>query len=173
VAQTNTSGPVLPRVTPEVPVGAAAVGVASADAEAAQTDPVSLLLVEDDASVREIIEQVLEFFGFRVVAEPDATSALDRGAEEQFACVVADVSLPDMPGPVLVDRLRELQPDLRALIVSGYPEDGDRWTSETTRFLPKPFGTTALARALEELGLNPSPPTHRGVPARVSGSEPA
>jgi CheY-like chemotaxis protein len=141
--------------------------------EPRESHPVSLLVVDDDRDVREIIGQVLEAFGFRVVVARDAASALEHAGAESFAGVVADLSLPDLPGPTLVDRLREREPDLRAVIMSGYPEDGDRWTSETTRFLPKPFGTAALAQALEELGIRPSSPAFQRAHGPVPESQPA
>ncbi len=84
----------------------------------------TVLLVEDDDSVRAPLRKALDLYGYRVVAACDGEDALDRfqSAAGAVDLVVTDIVMPHMSGPELVDRMREINPEVRVLYVSGYPE---------------------------------------------------
>ncbi len=111
----------------------------------APTDTVSILVVEDDASVRQLVADMLAPTGHRVVSCRDAEEALAAVTTEgPFHLVVTDVSLPDLSGPELVERLRREAPELKALLISGGEDVGN-----DLPFLAKPFTVTELRSKVE------------------------
>ncbi len=83
--------------------------------------PRSLLLVEDEAQVREFMTQALTAFGYTVTAADSVAQARARLAEpHDFELVVSDVILPDGTGPALVRGLLEQTPDMPVLLISGH-----------------------------------------------------
>ena len=74
-------------------------------------------------------------------------------AGDPFDLVITDIVMPEMTGAVLLDRLRERDPDVRVLVVSGYDPDATRHVTADTPFLAKPYTSETLlaaaARALD------------------------
>ncbi len=71
------------------------------------TPEATLLVVEDDTNIRELLATSLKFAGFQVHAAPDGNSALRLAAEHEVDLAVLDVMLPDMDGFTVTRRLRE------------------------------------------------------------------
>jgi PAS domain S-box-containing protein len=132
----------------------------------------TLLLVEDDDSVRALARDALVRFGYTVIeaATPGQARALsDRRAID---AVVSDVAMPQMSGPELVAELRRSRPGLRALFISGYSEATEGSPASVPAgapFVAKPFTTEELAGAVGRLfdrraphppdaGTTPDPP---------------
>lgn len=125
------------------------------DAEDALRGKESILLVEDEAIVREYARTVLEDSGYKVLEAGNGVEALHQvdQAAQPIDSVVTDVVMPDMGGRVLEDRLKEKLPDLPVLFLSGYPDDGFRDNNGLEpgdAFLQKPFTPKNLARAVRE-----------------------
>jgi DNA-binding response OmpR family regulator len=118
----------------------------------------TILLVDDDRSVRTFTTRVLRRAGFRVVTADsgDAALAVFEQHADQVELVVTDVVMPGMTGASLSGRLRERKPGLRVLFVSGYPADlatGERLVPYGAALLAKPFtGAELVARVREVLG---------------------
>jgi len=108
-----------------------------------------VLVVEDEPAVQELAVRVLERAGYEVHAEGTATAALAWAAgESALDAAVVDVSLPELDGRTLADRLRARFPAARLVLISGSgeieePPEGIGW-------LAKPFAPQALLAALEE-----------------------
>ena len=114
----------------------------------------TLLLVEDDDSVRALARDALVRFGYRVVeaATPEQAMALCDG--RPIDAVVSDVAMPQMSGPELVAELRRSRPGLRALFISGYSEAAEGSPASVPAgapFVAKPFTTEELAGAVGRL----------------------
>jgi two-component system cell cycle sensor histidine kinase/response regulator CckA len=116
----------------------------------------TVLLVEDEASVRELLRGTLEGHGYRVMAAASGEQALERASVHRgpIHLLVSDVVMPGIGGPELASRLAPLHPELRVLHISGYADDailrhGVR--EGTTAFLQKPFTLEALARKMREV----------------------
>jgi len=109
----------------------------------------AVLLVEDDADVRELCRLMLTSLGYGVCAEADADAALGRlRSGEPFAALLSDAMLPGaISGPELLRRAREGRPGLRVLLMSGYVEDDAVLPAEVT-LLRKPFDRAAMAEAM-------------------------
>ncbi len=113
----------------------------------------TILLVDDDPTVRDMVRRILERIDFRVVQAGDGAEALRLfGADPaRFAMVVSDVAMPVMGGAGLLQRLRYDGYDVPVLLFSGYsPEDvgaivaGDKHAV----FVEKPFGIDVLEVAM-------------------------
>jgi CheY-like chemotaxis protein len=115
----------------------------------------TLLLVEDDAFVREITVASLEELGYIVLAAESGEAALKTAASHEgpLHLLVTDVIMPGMAGPKVAEALQRLRPETKVLFVSGYTDDamvhhGIR--EGEIAFLQKPFTLEALSRKIRE-----------------------
>ena len=116
----------------------------------------TVLLVEDEPAVREMTQAALQRHGYTVLPAASGAEALQIARTNHGAInvVLTDVVMPGMSGPQLVERLREGQPRLAAVFMSGYTSDAVlRHGIETGEadFLQKPFSTSALAAKLRQV----------------------
>ena len=116
----------------------------------------TILLVEDEESVRRLARRVLENAGYRVLEATQGDEALAIAEQwlDAVDLVVTDIVMPDMSGQELSLRLRERQPALRILYVSGYTDDAilqHGTLLPDTAFLHKPFTPTLLISKVREL----------------------
>ncbi|WP_220804421.1 response regulator [Pseudomonas sp. NCCP-436] len=118
----------------------------------------TILLVEDDDLVRQLTAEVLEEFGYTVIACRDAASALQQlDSAQPLALLMSDVGLPDMDGRQLAETARQLRPTLPVLFASGHHErellasqpDGGHVTACAS--IIKPYDLNQLARQVAEL----------------------
>jgi CheY-like chemotaxis protein len=128
----------------------------------AETKPVvrargseTLLVVEDQDSVRSLIVGVLMQEGYRVIEAAKVEDALRVAASlpEPVQALVTDVVMPQMSGPALAERLRLVWPGLRVLFMSGYSgiELPDLLDKPENACIQKPFLPKDLAAHLREL----------------------
>ncbi len=115
----------------------------------------TILIVEDDEFVREIARRILAEAGFGVLTAASGEEALRRygSSSDPIALVLSDVVMPAMSGPLMVERLRATRPALRAVFMSGYPDDdvlqhGGLPPNEP--LLPKPLTPAALLHRVAE-----------------------
>jgi two-component system cell cycle sensor histidine kinase/response regulator CckA len=116
----------------------------------------SVLLVEDEASLRGLVRKVLEKCGYVVLEAEDGESALriSRMFPGTIHALLTDVVMPGMGGCELARSIREHRPTTKVLFMSGYPADADLPAEVTERkgyFIKKPFGRCDLATKLREL----------------------
>ena len=119
-----------------------------------QTQPIRILLVDDEPVIRAIAYRVLISMGFRVLQAPDGPEAL-RAADAYAGPIhllLTDVVMPDMTGAELWGHFRERRPNARVLYMSGYPSlpDGEPNLITNEFFLPKPFSTEQLRLKVRE-----------------------
>ncbi len=116
----------------------------------------TLLLVEDEETVRGLAQLVLERCGYTVLTASNGREALRvaQNHDGSIALVITDVVMPLMPGRALVERLVEARPDTRVLFMSGYTDDAvlrHGVLQEGAAFLQKPFLPSALARRVRDV----------------------
>jgi CheY-like chemotaxis protein len=116
----------------------------------------TILLVEDEPSVRELTRLILERHGYELLVAADPLEALEivERHDSPIDVLVSDVVMPLLSGPELARRIRELRPRMRTLFLSGYTEElvgAKGGLSEMDGFLSKPFTPDALARKVREL----------------------
>ena len=115
-----------------------------------------VLLLEDEADVRDFLQEVLQESGYAVLAVGRPSEAL-RSAEEhagRIRLLITDVVMPEMSGRELAERMLAAHPMLKVLYVSGYAGDmiARHGVSEGgPHFLAKPFTADALARKVREV----------------------
>jgi PAS domain S-box-containing protein len=127
------------------------VGGPTAELEGTET----ILLCEDDDAIRRYIAIVLVEHGYTVVpcAEPGDAIDLVRGGEQTFDILLTDVVMPELSGPALAERLRELQPDLRVVFLSGYSKESltRQALPPDSIFVEKPFEVETLLHSIRSL----------------------
>ena len=117
----------------------------------------TILVVEDDPSLRHLAQGVLKAQGYQVLTAPNGQDALRVAREHQgvpISLVVTDVIMPRMGGKVMAEWLKISYPDLKVLFTSGYTEDAIAHHGVLDmgiEFLPKPYSTASLARKVREL----------------------
>ena len=116
----------------------------------------TILLVEDELSIRALAKRVLEERGYRVLEAGSGKDALERirGEEGQIHLLLTDLVMPDMGGTELASRLEDKHPTIRVLFMSGYTDDGvvrNGLLGPGRAFLQKPFTPTILARKVREI----------------------
>ena len=122
----------------------------------------TVLVVEDQDDLRELVKEVLEEAGYRVLVARDGPEALDIGARHPgpIRLLLTDVVMPRMSGRELASRLRAARPETRVLYMSGYSNEAVAYRGvieEGALLLQKPFGPDELARRVRE-ALEPAPP---------------
>jgi len=122
----------------------------------------TVLVVEDDAVVRDLVRTVLQTEGLHVLEAGDADQArrlLETPPRFEPDLLVGDVVLPGQGGVALASELRKRFPDLRVLLMSGCGNRTLLWRAledtARTAFLPKPFAPHALIDAVRELLVAP------------------
>jgi two-component system cell cycle sensor histidine kinase/response regulator CckA len=118
--------------------------------EASEVPVLSVLVVEDERDVLELVASVLTLNGYRVDTASNGREALELVSTlDRLDVLVSDVVLPGLAGPQLADRLRESFPDLRVLFMSGHAFD--HLPTLTEPLLAKPFRVSELIEKLTEL----------------------
>jgi two-component system sensor histidine kinase/response regulator len=116
----------------------------------------TVLLVEDEPSLRDLAEQALRGYGYQVLAVGSGGEALElvRSRGSEIGIVITDVVMPLQSGPALAECIRELAPDLSILFVSGHTDDAmlrHGLLSREIHFLPKPYMQRELALKVREI----------------------
>jgi CheY-like chemotaxis protein len=117
----------------------------------------TVLLVDDDADVLEIAQEMLERLGFEVHASDQGRDALDwlRSHNAPLVAALLDLAMPGMSGGDVARELQGLRPSTPILIMSGFREEIARERLPgglSVLFLQKPFTKEQLARTLRDLG---------------------
>jgi two-component system cell cycle sensor histidine kinase/response regulator CckA len=110
----------------------------------------TVLLVEDEPTVRAVAERALTRHGYTVITADNGEEALEVIARgEQIDLLLSDVVMPGMDGPTVVREARKSRPELKILFMSGYAEEQLRNSIDVdnVNFLPKPFSVQELAEA--------------------------
>ncbi|AWB22264.1 PAS domain S-box protein [Methylobacterium currus] len=109
----------------------------------------TVLVVEDDATVRALIGETLTDLGYRVIEAPDGQTGLRLlEAPGRIDLVVSDVGLPGLNGRRMVDEALAARPNLRVLFITGYAENaafGNGHLAPGMRMITKPFAIEVFA----------------------------
>ncbi|MDP3598371.1 MAG: response regulator, partial [Nitrospirota bacterium] len=136
----------------------------------------TILVVEDEPSVRTLVRDELRKLGYRVLEAKSGIEACLLATQQvgSLQLLLTDVVMPGMGGRELAQHLSAIKPDLRTLFMSGYMDDVGIMAGQeegTTAFLQKPFTPEVLAHAVRNL-LDASMPSDK-TGAGVSTSEPS
>ena len=135
----------------------------------------TILLVEDEPSVRTLVRDELQKLGYRVLEAKNGIEACLLATQQagSFQLLLTDIVMPGMAGRELAQHLSVIKPELRTLFMSGYLDDVGIMAGQeegTSSFLQKPFTPEVLARAVRNLldanipsegaGISPSTPSN-------------
>jgi PAS domain S-box-containing protein len=116
----------------------------------------TVLLVEDEESVRELVRETLKSKGYSVMEAGDGVAGMKAAESYQgrIDILITDVVMPGMSGRELAQRVAAVRPQIKVLYLSGYTEDAiihEGVLDPGTAFLQKPFTLHALARKVREV----------------------
>ena len=128
---------------------------AQVTAELASLAGETILLAEDDDALRRLTQLTLEELGYKVLAASDGIEALELEGEHDgpIHLLLSDIVMPALGGIELARILRQTRPDIKVILVSGYPARGDRGDnldSNEFQLFHKPIAQEALAAAIRE-----------------------
>jgi CheY-like chemotaxis protein len=107
-----------------------------------------ILLVESEAKVRRYTKTVLQKYGYSVITAAGASDALGLGKTLEVDMLISTTALPEMSGVELAEKVREMQPGLKVLIIYDAAEQE---SSEKTHTITKPFTSEALLRKIRKI----------------------
>lgn len=139
----------FPRSTKPLPVEPASASASASEAEAAAT----VLLVEDDDNVAEMVGGMLRELGYATVRSENAASALKRldGDGGPFDLLLSDMIMPgEMDGLDLARHVARRYPDLPAVLMTGYSQAAAAVSAQGIALLTKPFTMETLGEALRQ-----------------------
>jgi DNA-binding response OmpR family regulator len=121
-----------------------------------QSNSETVLVVEDDDAVRELVCNVLEENGYEVLCAADAASAISmtNRFDANIDLLISDVIMPNMNGPELASILSVTRPGMKVLFVSGYSANdiGDHGVlRENVQLLQKPFSPQTILQRMREV----------------------
>lgn len=120
--------------------------------EQAPAEPTRILIVDDDASVRDVMLVLLGEEGYACTAVSSADAALDAARHAEYPLVISDVRMPGRDGFWLLERLRDVQPDTAVVMLTAYGDTEaavECLRNGAADYLLKPPKVTELIRAIE------------------------
>jgi PAS domain S-box-containing protein len=112
----------------------------------------SILVLEDDELVREVVERTLRRLGYDVTVAARPEEAIELAAGRRYDALVTDVVMPGLTGDEVAARIRAAQPEMPVVFMSGYTSSVlDLKLGSRDAFTPKPVSAGRLARAVREV----------------------
>ncbi|MDP8267172.1 MAG: response regulator, partial [Candidatus Tenebribacter davisii] len=104
----------------------------------------TILLVDDEDSIRDFLTEILEEKGYKVIQASNGLQGLNKfkNTNDKIDLLISDITMPKMSGPELLDELRQLQPNIKAIFISGNVDDNfikEQTAKSNISFLHKPF----------------------------------
>jgi PAS domain S-box-containing protein len=116
----------------------------------------TVLLVDDEITITDVIEKALTLMGYKVLLASDGGKALEvyRKNQDAIAVVVLDMIMPGIGGGKTYDLLKEINPRVKVILASGYSADGEAaqiMGRGCDGFIQKPFGIKELSQKIREI----------------------
>jgi CheY-like chemotaxis protein len=121
----------------------------------------TILVAEDSDLVRQLTREMLEVRGYRVLEAPNGKDALDicKTYQGPIHLTLSDVVMPGMTGRELAERVVEVRPGIKVLLMSGYTDEISKtsFLQGDLHFIEKPFTSNSLAQKIREVMDNEAP----------------
>ena len=117
------------------------------------TQGASVLVVDDDAGIRKTLSKILEKEGYLVETVENGQQAIKASNERFFNAALIDIRLPDMEGTKLLERLKEHEPKMVKIIITGYASLQnaiEAVNKGADGYVLKPFDATELLAMIEK-----------------------
>jgi CheY-like chemotaxis protein len=115
--------------------------------------PGRILVVDDEAVVKELLARVLGRAGHDVIAVSNGEEALHEIAKGRFDLLIVDKNLPGMTGLEVMRLVREHEPHLRAILITAYPtkeSEGEARDLGIHAYVVKPFGIVSMIATVDD-----------------------
>jgi len=110
----------------------------------------TVLVIDDEDLVRDVVARMIEDLGYTVVTAADGAAGLDVVERQPIDAVLVDLTMPRMSGADVIAALRARRPELPIVLFTGYDRDG-KGPVHADAYLPKPFRIEALEQTLFKL----------------------
>ncbi|MDD2335616.1 MAG: response regulator [Geobacteraceae bacterium] len=129
---------------------------ASGEEELLEKRTATILVADDDPSVRELSEKVLGMVGITVITAEDGNDAVEKFLENKdtIDLVVLDIIMSKMNGKEVYEKAKEIRPDIKVVFISGYAADfmnNRGMLDEKLEFVEKPFNPRRLLKKIQEV----------------------
>ena len=116
----------------------------------------TILLVDDEDSIRDFLSEILEEQGYIVIKASNGKKGLRKFKEinDKIHLLISDITMPEMSGSELANELRKLQPDIKTLFISGYTDKNiiqEQSSNANVSFLQKPFTYDSIISKVREI----------------------
>jgi len=122
------------------------------------TEPVSVLVVDDNEDLLETFSLILKGFGYRVDTAGDGFSAVNKFQRQHFDVILMDIVMPGIDGVETFRRMREISPGARVILMTAYYEEEELRAAVDDgvyQAVHKPIDIARLAEMIQEATLNP------------------
>src|SRR4030067_2118045 len=113
-----------------------------------------ILLVDDDADIRETMVTLLSMNDYQLMALADGQSAIDKINREKYNIVITDLMMPKMSGIEVIKNLKGIEPDLQCIVITGYATVStavDAMKAGAYDYLMKPFNGSEVLMLLKRV----------------------
>lgn len=116
----------------------------------------TILVVEDEATLREITKETLESYGYKVLAASDGTEAVTIYIQnkDKISLVLCDISMPFMDGPATIRTLMKTNPTVKVVVMSGFGEGAklvEDIRPNVVDFIAKPYAAEKLLKTIDKI----------------------
>ncbi|MBT4576557.1 MAG: response regulator [Candidatus Cloacimonetes bacterium] len=116
----------------------------------------TILLVDDEDSIRDFLSEILTEQGYKIIEASNGSEGLRKFKEfdGNINLLISDITMPNMSGPELGKRLREIQPEIKSLFISGNVDNNfveENAANSNVSFLHKPFTYSSIITRVREL----------------------
>ncbi|MGD8375073.1 MAG: response regulator, partial [Acidobacteriota bacterium] len=137
-----------------------AEGMAPRPAAGGEARPGTILVIDDEASIVDVLHQALRLDGHRVDTAGNGRVALRKIRDSRYDVIISDLKMPGMSGEALYERVREIHPDLAQRIIFSTGDVASQETREFlhrcgNRFLQKPFDLETMRNLIAAVLANP------------------
>ncbi len=113
----------------------------------------SIMIVDDEAGIRDVSQRIFSMAGYSVVVADSGEAALEiyRKRQKQVSLVILDLGMPGMGGYRCLEELKELDPDIKVVVASGYSQDREVHSAlnrGAVAFVPKPYTAGEILRTV-------------------------
>src|ERR1017187_9771741 len=137
----------MPEAT--IPLSSEATAPRPAGSDARVVGPASVLIIDDEAAIRESLEALLTMEGFQVMMAVDGPAGLDQLAHNEYDLLLLDLALPGGSGIDLLPRIVEMQPDMPVIMITAFGTVSnvvDAIRAGAENFVQKPWDNEKLDR---------------------------
>lgn len=115
-------------------------------------EKVNILVAEDEADLREILKVTLEQQGYRVILASDGDEAIQKMEEKSLQMALIDIKMPGVNGKELVSRIKQTNPRLPIVIITGSPDFKEEMSlkKQVCKYIYKPFRLDKLMGVVKE-----------------------